>query len=290
MAVKGTEDHSDRKMQVLPLWHHLYVVTTGFALAYNIPIRGNCADLTTNGAALAAALQTLGYRPYDYLDRFFAGHLKLWSHALRAKFYGQGREWQKADFDQVLTGFDALLDQPCYLFTDELLAAYPHALVILNTRPFESWYSSMVATVWYTLDFPTWRLLQYTAPQIIWHWYQENHLVWGALSGDTNGKDYSNVDRCRKAFTEHYEHVREVVPQERLLEYPIGAGWEPLCKFLGKEVPEGVAFPHVNDQGKLRTDVTRLWWYAVTLSFINALKFLVPVVVCGGAVAWMYSK
>ena len=39
--------------------------------------------------------------------------------------------------------------------------------------------------------------------------------------------------------------VRGLVHKDRLLEWYIEDGWEPLCKFLGKPVPK-VAFPHAN--------------------------------------------
>jgi hypothetical protein len=37
-----------------------------------------------------------------------------------------------------------------------------------------------------------------------------------------------------------------MVPKEKLLEYHITEGWEPLCRFLGREVPD-VEFPSGND-------------------------------------------
>lgn len=43
--------------------------------------------------------------------------------------------------------------------------------------------------------------------------------------------------------------IRGLVPKERLLEWSAEDGWEPLCKFLGKEVP-GIPFPHVNTKSK----------------------------------------
>jgi hypothetical protein len=39
--------------------------------------------------------------------------------------------------------------------------------------------------------------------------------------------------------------IRGLVPKERLLEWYVGDGWQPLCEFLDKPVPE-VEFPHVN--------------------------------------------
>jgi hypothetical protein len=40
--------------------------------------------------------------------------------------------------------------------------------------------------------------------------------------------------------------VRKIVPRERLLEVEPGSGWEPLCKFLNKRIPDQL-FPHVNE-------------------------------------------
>lgn len=53
----------------------------------------------------------------------------------------------------------------------------------------------------------------------------------------------------KRVFSEHYAHVRAVVPPERLLEYRVGAdGWGPLCAFLGVEVPRGGReVPRVNE-------------------------------------------
>jgi hypothetical protein len=54
---------------------------------------------------------------------------------------------------------------------------------------------------------------------------------------EKNGKD---------VFRKHYQEVRDLVPPGNLLEYQVGMGWEPLCKFLGHPVPP-TPFPRVND-------------------------------------------
>lgn len=53
-------------------------------------------------------------------------------------------------------------------------------------------------------------------------------------------------ENARDVYKRHYARVREVTPKENLLEYKLGSGWEPLCKFLGKEVPD-VEFPFLNE-------------------------------------------
>lgn len=44
----------------------------------------------------------------------------------------------------------------------------------------------------------------------------------------------------------HHAHIEEVVPKEKLVYYSVKDGWEPLCKALGKPVPD-IEFPRLND-------------------------------------------
>lgn len=41
--------------------------------------------------------------------------------------------------------------------------------------------------------------------------------------------------------------VRELVPKEKLLEWNVEDGWQPLCEFLGKDIPKE-SFPRANDK------------------------------------------
>jgi hypothetical protein len=52
--------------------------------------------------------------------------------------------------------------------------------------------------------------------------------------------------RARDVYEEYYSKVREAAGG-RYLEYHLGDGWEPLCEFLGKDVPD-VPFPRLNDR------------------------------------------
>lgn len=55
--------------------------------------------------------------------------------------------------------------------------------------------------------------------------------------------DFAN--NAKEGYDKHYEHVRSLVPKDRLLEYYVKDGWEPLCKFLHVDHP-GVEFPRGN--------------------------------------------
>ena len=44
--------------------------------------------------------------------------------------------------------------------------------------------------------------------------------------------------------------LMRVCPKERLLEFDLNEGWDPLCAFLGKEKPD-IPFPRLNERGSL---------------------------------------
>ena len=53
------------------------------------------------------------------------------------------------------------------------------------------------------------------------------------------------------AYERHNAAVRAAIPPERLLEFEVAQGWEPLCAFLDVPVPD-TPFPRVNDQAMFR--------------------------------------
>lgn len=105
------------------------------------------------------------------------------------------------------------------------------------------------------------------------------------LSFWTQGKPYDRA-ALREGFLAHYEHIRSVVPPSNLLEFQSQDGWEPLCKFLKKDVPEE-AYPHSNE-GSYTAD--RHWW-AMPIRTVyvlgKMLAFLVPVAVALVTARWM---
>ena len=77
-----------------------------------------------------------------------------------------------------------------------------------------------------------------------------SHIYWPLLRmiATVWGKgDCFNHEALRETFDAHNAHVRAVVPRDRLLEFRPGDGWDPLCRFLNKEVPQDTPFPHANE-------------------------------------------
>ena len=63
----------------------------------------------------------------------------------------------------------------------------------------------------------------------------------------------------------------------------MGDGWEPLCAFLGKEVPS-VPFPRMNERKSHRAGDTRRKVTIMVATLKKAGAILFPVVVLGAAI------
>jgi hypothetical protein len=79
------------------------------------------------------------------------------------------------------------------------------------------------------------------------------------------------------AFEKHVKEVKEFVPPERLLVYEVTQGWEPLCEFLGVEVPDE-PFPHRNDADEFRKIAMRRQMAAFLAPMAPAVTVLVSLV------------
>jgi len=77
--------------------------------------------------------------------------------------------------------------------------------------------------------------------------------------------------------------VRGLVPPERLLEWSVQDGWEPLCKFLDKPVPEG-PFPHVNTRSEGWKKREEEWNKTIVSKSIRNMAITLAVLVAGGGV------
>jgi len=57
-------------------------------------------------------------------------------------------------------------------------------------------------------------------------------------------------------FREHNDNVRELAKRKgrTVLEYEVKHGWEPLCEFLGKEIPHS-EFPRADDWAGYKAEV-----------------------------------
>lgn len=191
----------------------------------------------TGTASLKAALEHLGFGPTYHMFEVLAKPTRMadWARALD----GEPVDWQ-----QVFHGYPSTVDWPGVAFWQELCAACPDAKVILTVRDPQRWYDSVYNTIYqlaqseegFDNDLEGDSYLLPTIRRMIW-------------DGTFDGR-FEEREHAIEVFERHNQQVRDTVSAERLLVYQVGQGWEPLCEFLGVDVPEE-AFPHVNDTGSL---------------------------------------
>ncbi|KAH8928543.1 hypothetical protein BT69DRAFT_1346531 [Atractiella rhizophila] len=144
------------------------------------------------------------------------------------------------DWKHVWKGYSAAVDSPMADWYHEAAQAFPNAKVILTTREPDAWWNSYYTTL---LEPWLWnwaaRLAMRWIPGIFWQSKLTDQLLirWGKLYGSPIGP---------QTIVRHSEEVRKRIPKERLLEFNVKQGWEPLCKFLGKPIPPE-PFPRAND-------------------------------------------
>lgn len=117
------------------------------------------------------------------------------------------------------------------MFGSELIKLYPEAKVIITDRSEDSWVSSMRRTV--------------VAPRTLQR--QDQGL---ALRSAYNKLCWDNDfdEHGRKYWWEYNRLIRELANPENLLVFELGEGWDRLCAFLGKTIPQ-VSYPN-NDEAR----------------------------------------
>lgn len=195
----------------------------------------------TGTLSLKAALEELGFSPCYHMTEVFANpqHAADWFAAAE----GQAVNWK-----DVLKDYQATVDWPGCDFYAELMQVYPDARVLLTVRDPERWYESVSSTIYpmsKRVADPLARFIgKLLVPDRIKVAKMINALIWQkTFAGRFEDKDYALA-----VFQQHIEEVKKNVPPEKLLVYDVKQGWEPLCAFLGVEVPVDKPFPHLNER------------------------------------------
>ncbi len=229
-----------------------------------------CAGLPRSGTlSLATALEILGIGPVQHgLRDTSSREVYAWTHAawcsfpsLRARLaspdgrlpfylppYDPLLPWTRSDWDRLVGRYRCTTDVGS-IFSDQLIAAYPDARVILVERPVDRWARSFGGILldqaycgiggFIKRQLGPWADITTTAA------YADVCMGW--LGTDSRREAHELLPSRHR---EHYEMVRKLVPAKQLLEFDLKDGWEPLCSFLNVPVPD-VPFPHVNDGAQL---------------------------------------
>jgi len=239
--------------------------------------------------AMQLALEILGYPTY-HTTRILSNppDADMWMEAINAKYLKQGSTTLDRHFwDGLLGNYGATTDIPAGSFHEELHAAYPDVKCILVERDVEGWYKS-----WHDVQIKQYgnlffKIVATIDPEFIGRIW--TFSATGVLEGICGAKSKRDLEeKSRRIYLEHNEKVKATVPADKLLLYRLGDGWEPLCRFLGKPVPD-VPFPRVNETEMVNEYVG----IVIKMGLVNTLKrwaIVATPVVAGGVAWWWYRR
>lgn len=162
----------------------------------------------TGTSSLAAALSQLGYRvtgPNGTKNPNIANEVYAMAYAL-------------------VEHYDAFQDNPWPIIYKQLDQKYPGSRFILTLRPTPAWLNSVV------------------------HYFGETDTPmrqWIYGVGHPKGHENTYVNRYERHNQEVLTYFKHRPQDLLVLQITIGEGWEKLCPFIGKVIPN-TAFPHIN--------------------------------------------
>ena len=182
------------------------------------PVRVLVLTMVPDGGAMVPALQRLGYKPYNFKSAFERGHAS--THPVEWSAVIQGKK--KLDL-RMLDQYDALIGPPSAIAFDRVLHACPKftQVILVEEQNKEQWSRDYEQYV-----VPLLKLTEKTSKRSIGLHF--HNMIASMFPQD---KKLGRV----AALELWEERVKNVIPSDNLLVYRYGDGWEPLCRFLGKE-------------------------------------------------------
>ena len=183
----------------------------------------------TGTKSLKSALEQLGFEKcYHMVEVDNHDHKREWLKAHR----GEPINW-----DTLFKGFKATVDWPSCNLWREQLEHFTDAKIILSVRDPDSWYESIMNTIYpYSKE-----LLVSEDPQLRYSGKWAFEIVWDRIfDGRLNEREH-----VINIFNQHNRSVISETPPDKLLVFEAKDGWEPLCDFLRVPIPE-THYPHTN--------------------------------------------
>lgn len=204
------------------------------------PVQVLCVGMPRTGTeSLSVALRTLGLDTYHGWDVVFepdGSKLQHCRELVRRKYHG-ARDGDvhisSAEFDILIGDNQAVIDSLPTLFAPDLMAAYPDAKIILNVRrDLDAWHRSIDKTIVQTIH-KSWFLwvMHWFSAEFFWLYSLYFSYGYPAVFRSVNGNTTDGIQRNGKwVYRDHCNMIRGMVPKEKLLEWSVEDGWEPLCK------------------------------------------------------------
>lgn len=180
-------------------------------------------------------LQVVRHRFYD---------VPQWHRLGQAKLKGNKAFLCAEQFDKILGNCMAITDAPCCIFSEDLLRCYPQAKVVLNKRrDVKAWAQSIQGTL--VGIYASWwaRFQSYFYTELYWLRLWTLEMLEPLFITPLE----RNPDRMVGMYEKHFDDIKTICHAEgrEYLEWSVEDGWEPLCKFLNKPIPQ-IPFPQGN--------------------------------------------
>lgn len=213
----------------------------------------------TGTSSLKQALETLGF------DRCY--HMfEVGNNKAAPQYWLDADAGREVDWEQLFSGYRAAVDWPACHFYRELHEMYPDAKVVLTVRDAAKWYRSAKETIYpMSHSFPRWSLFINQGLRVFHQMIEE--IVW---QGTFEGKFLSDPEGSQAIFNRHIEEVKQAIPAEQLLVFESTQGWEPLCEFLGVEVPSE-PYPRANDAEEMKAQIAKIKWVFRGIHILGAI-------------------
>jgi hypothetical protein len=169
----------------------------------------------TGTDSMREALNILGLGPCHHMFEVITNEeqKRMW----RAFVQGASIGW-----DPLFAGYASCVDWPSAHYWKQLADFYPEAKVVLTWRSAESWWESFEKTL-----VPVMRMS--TDPASLGLALVRDQVFGGRLD---------DREHAITIYEKNVAAVKATIAPGRLLVHEAGDGWEPLCAFLGKPVPD----------------------------------------------------
>nr|XP_039254238.1 uncharacterized protein LOC120331228 [Styela clava] len=205
--------------------------------------------LKTGTKSMCQALRILGYNVSEH-GRNFEELYEDWMEFLQGKGNFE-------DLRKMFRGYDATSDTLVLAYWKEFLKAFPDIKLILTIRDdkYECAKSFINQYTKYNESAFSFPLSVFSLKARRW-WDLERDSVAKFCKPPFEIKGYEickkipilDQDQYAKYYEDHNNDVLENAPRDQLLIFNVKEGWDPVCQFLGHELPD-VPFPHENKNG-----------------------------------------
>ena len=183
----------------------------------------------TGTSSLKLALEQLGFGRCHHMREIIMDppSARLWVEAADGH----------PDWETIFQGYQSCTDAPGCSFWRELADYYPDAKVLLSVRDPNDWFDSTQATV-------------FSDEMLGRQMGEQMQGFFAKIVTREFGEHLHDRDFMLAQFERRKQEVIAAIPAPRLLVYDVREGWEPLCAWLGVEVPE-TPFPHSNTREEM---------------------------------------